>query len=243
MSRSRIQPGKQAAASAPGGISDQQVLDFLKLRPDFFRQHPEAIANLSLPHNSGSAVSLVERQVAVLRERGIQARRKLSELIDIAKDNDQLFEYTQELVITLLKAADPDTLYSETVRQFSSRFDVEQTAIICIGKEGTGAPEGLDAAWQRDAEQAGAAIGHLLENKQSFCGLLRDDEASFIFGNADTVGSAAVAWRPIPGGTRLLIAVANSDQHHYSEKTGTLFLDYVADVLALRTRQLAGNSD
>jgi len=45
------------------------VIRFLVENPNFFDQHPEALSELSISHVSYGAVSLVERQVAVLRER------------------------------------------------------------------------------------------------------------------------------------------------------------------------------
>ena len=79
------------SGEASNDITEQQVVSFLKKTPEFFRQNPEILANMSLPHGSGNAVSLVERQVAILRERSMQARHKMSELVDNAKDNDDLF--------------------------------------------------------------------------------------------------------------------------------------------------------
>ena len=66
-------------------LSAQAVANYLIDNSDFFAQHPEILAELSLPHNSGSAVSLMERQVAILRETSIQTRHKLSEFIQAEK--------------------------------------------------------------------------------------------------------------------------------------------------------------
>lgn len=230
----------QTAAPAQGGqaIDDAMVLEHLKHRPDFFRQYPEAIANLSLPHNSGSAVSLVERQVAVLRERSIQTRRKLSQLIDIAKDNDQLFDRTQQLVIALLKARSVEQLCCEVISQFGERFGVEKTSVLFLLDENDPLADSLQPEHRRARAEALHAIGHLLESGSTFCGLLRSGEAECLFGQADGTASAAIASRTLPGGATLLLSVANSAADHYSQQTGTLFIDHIADILALRTDQL-----
>jgi uncharacterized protein YigA (DUF484 family) len=44
------------------------VADYLKTNPDFFNTHPDLLLELSLPHPTGQAVSLWERQNAALRE-------------------------------------------------------------------------------------------------------------------------------------------------------------------------------
>ena len=59
--------------------SDQSVLDFLRQSPDFFLRHPSALSELSLPHESGEAVSLIERQIDILRERNVTMRKRMNE--------------------------------------------------------------------------------------------------------------------------------------------------------------------
>lgn len=235
--------GERQASSVDSAIDEQQVLDFLKLKPEFFRRHPEAIANLSLPHNSGAAVSLVERQVAVLRERSIQTRRKLSELIDIAKNNDELIAQTQQLVIALLKATTIASMFSETSRQFEEQFSVQDTAVALLRE--TAASPGDLAATEivRDLKEARSGMGSLLEEQKTFCGVLREGEAEFIFGGNREVGSAAITTREVDGHCLLLLAVANRDPNHYSSGTGTLFIDHIADILALRASQLTAAAD
>ena len=50
------------------------VADYLSNNKDFFSRYPELLHFLDFPHESGSATSLVERQVAILRERNIDLR-------------------------------------------------------------------------------------------------------------------------------------------------------------------------
>ena len=64
--------GKTRTASedtGPEELSDATVRDYLKDHPDFFERHPDMLDHLHISHSTGSAVSLVEKQVSVLRER------------------------------------------------------------------------------------------------------------------------------------------------------------------------------
>ena len=110
-----------AGQKAEPMIDDQTVLDYLRNRPDFFRAHPALLAELDLPHASGGAVSLIERQVAILRERSISSRHKLGELIEIAKDNDKLFEQTRELVLQLITSRSPKDMFDGLAQTLRSR--------------------------------------------------------------------------------------------------------------------------
>src|SRR5690554_3781218 len=81
---------------------EEQVMEFLARHPDFFSRHPEILESLALPHDSGHAISLVERQVAVLRQRNVELRHRLNELIDNARANDELFDRSKRLVLNLV---------------------------------------------------------------------------------------------------------------------------------------------
>ena len=79
------------------------MLDYLRSNPDFFQRHATAIAELSLSHESGKAVSLIEHQVAILRERNMTMRRRMNELLHAARSNDEIFAKTRSLNLALLE--------------------------------------------------------------------------------------------------------------------------------------------
>ena len=55
-------------------LTAEDIENYLRKNPDFFLGRPELLTELSIPHRSGEAVSLVEKQVKVLREQNEQAR-------------------------------------------------------------------------------------------------------------------------------------------------------------------------
>ena len=71
----------------------EAVAAYLRAHPEFFVDHDELIPELRIPHQPGTAVSLVERRS--LRERNIEMRHRLSQLMDVARDNDRLFDKTR----------------------------------------------------------------------------------------------------------------------------------------------------
>ena len=82
--------------------NEDTVMRYLRENPDFFGRHPMLLTDLSLPHDSGEAISLVERQVAILRERNIDMRRRLTHLVGAANVNDTLFEKTRRFTLNML---------------------------------------------------------------------------------------------------------------------------------------------
>ena len=74
-------------------FSEEDVVEYLHSHPDFFDRHPKLLMGLKLAHQPGSAaVSLVERQVAMLRQRNGELERQLKDLVAVAKDNHELVE-------------------------------------------------------------------------------------------------------------------------------------------------------
>src|SRR5580698_3772669 len=87
-------------------INDANVADYLQTYPDFFERNSPLLTKLRLPHlcDVGATVSLVERQVEVLRERNQSLERKLKELVDVARANDALADRIHRLSQRLIQA-------------------------------------------------------------------------------------------------------------------------------------------
>ena len=53
-------------------VSEEAVREYLEAHPDFFEHNKALLSQLELPHGAGGAVSLVERQVSVLRQKELK---------------------------------------------------------------------------------------------------------------------------------------------------------------------------
>lgn len=228
-------------------LSEEAVALYLLRNPDFFRRHENVLSGMSLPHNSGNAVSLIERQVAILRDRSIQTRHKLGELIEAARDNDALFNTTQSLVIELLNTESINDTFVVMEQQLKQQFGVETASIALIADPTNTAivsHSAIDARFLRDINSAKTQIASIIDNRESLCGALREPEADFIFPAAKrAIGSVALATRQLNNDTAndsfIMLAVAHHKADHYNSETGTLFLDYLCDILtALVKRHL-----
>lgn len=71
-------------------ITRENVARYLRTHSDFFTHHSDLIETLSIPHETGVAVSLVERQVELLRNKNKELDQKLHQLIKVAKDNEKV---------------------------------------------------------------------------------------------------------------------------------------------------------
>ncbi|MBP8237094.1 MAG: DUF484 family protein [Pseudomonas sp.] len=211
---------------SPKPLDSETVAAYLRLHPEFFIDHDELIPELRIPHQRGDTVSLVERQVKLLRERNIEMRHRLSQLMDVARDNDRLFDKTRRLVLDLLDANSLEGVVSCVEDSLRSEFQVPFVSLILFSE----AP--LPVGRSVSSAEAHQAIGGLLAGGKTICGVLREHELNFLFGSEDgaQVASAAVVGINYQG-LHGVLAIGSADPQHYKSSLGTLFLGYIAEVL------------
>ncbi len=221
-------------------ISDAQVLAHLRANPDFLVRHPSILEALHLDHESGEAVSLMERQIAVLRGRNIDMRAQFDELVRNARSNDALFTRTRALILTALEATTLAELTSAIRRALTEQLSIDSVTIILLDPDGEAATAGAHRC--DDEASAQAAIGSILNAQQAVCGVLREGEAKYLFQEeAALPASAAVV--PLAHNGRVIgvLGLGSRDPQRFVSGMGTMFLGYLADVLARLIDRLAGS--
>jgi uncharacterized protein YigA (DUF484 family) len=216
-----------AVKKSETGINDEEVRSYLMEHDDFLQRNPDMLDYLHISHASGSAISLVEKQVSVLRERNIEMRRRLNTLTTNARDNDKLYEQTRTLVLKLLEATSVADLNRAFMDSMTGDFEVEHATMILFEDEACAAHGDCRV---ESADSVKAEIGALLKGHKAVCGALRKEELAYLFPASGDVGSAALM--PLYNGAEFgVIAVGSSDANRYNGAMGTLFLTQIADVV------------
>ena len=83
--------------------SEDEVRKYLQQNPNFLEDNLDILESLNVHHKSGKAVSLVERQLEVMRDRNKEMGRRVDQMMASANDNSKLFEKTNRLVLALYK--------------------------------------------------------------------------------------------------------------------------------------------
>ena len=207
---------------------EKVVREFLRDNPDFLDKNTDILETMVLSHNSGKAVSLVERQVGVMRDRNKEMRSRLDNMLQTAKDNDLLFEKTKRLVLNLLEAKTLSALIEAVYDSLGKDYGIEFYSLTLFGDE-TKLPRTM--ARIASTEKANERVGTLIGANRTVCGVLREDEMVFLFGERGRqVGSVAAVplrYDSLYG----ILAVGNSDPNFYKSSMGTLFLSYIAEIL------------
>jgi uncharacterized protein YigA (DUF484 family) len=208
-------------------LDDDAVVRYLREHPEFFARHPRLLADLRLPHEAGKAVSLVERQVSLLRERNIDTRKRLALLLDTAHANDALFEKTRTLTLALLDARTLDDIDQTLGTALKSSFDADHVA--CHYAAPVIGPRGRHLV-PHESSTSLPLVRLANGGDRVVCGAIRADEYRDLFGESAGDASAALVGMQ---STRLnaLLAIGSRNPARFSTGMGPLFVRYIGDVL------------
>ena len=214
--------------------NDQSILDFLRRSPDFFLRHPSALSELSLPHESGKAVSLVERQIDILRERNMTMRKRMNELLQAARNNDEIFAKTRSLNLALLEVGSWPELNEVLATHVLVDFEAD---FVCAHLCGADLALALDHI-QHHSELM--PLQHFHSKTSALCLSLRREELTQMFplSDHDDSGSAAILNLSLVDGAGAL-CIGSRDAGRFSKDMDTLFVTYIADIVAKVMNRLA----
>ncbi|HZD53009.1 MAG TPA: DUF484 family protein, partial [Woeseiaceae bacterium] len=177
------------------GLSETAVHEYLRRNPDFFERHATLLGSLRLPHVTGGTVSLVERQVSVLRQKDLKLERKLKELLEVARANDALAAKIHTLALGLLAAGTLVETLAAVEASLRTAFGADHSLLVWFGGR-TAPPATAQGRFFRPIERGDPALGAFatfLDSTSPRCGQMRDTQKAFLFGPAaDEVGSAAL---------------------------------------------------
>ena len=202
----------------PDRLDPKDVESFLRAHPNFLQDRPGLLAVLNLPHGGEGAVSLVERQVSVLRERNITSRQKLAELSDIGRENDRLLDATRNTILALLAGENRPDLTKIWLDQVTGTFKAEMGALVWLD----GVSDGVEEA---------PLASKLIRQGGGFSGVLRPEEMQTVFGTAAAEGSAALVAIRSGEDDIGVLGVGSHDPQRYRAEDGILFLEYLAEVI------------
>ena len=216
------------------GLSPERVAAFLRDNPDFFEVHADLLLDLSLPHDGGAgAVSLVERQIKLLRRRNAEMRRTLEEYVANARASDELAGKLNLLVTRLLACREPGERLRGLPENLREIFSLDFVRILLFGAAPGDCAEvaGIEATPRENLMAEG--LSAVLKANAPRCGRYSSEQRQFLFGEqAGEVASVALA--PLGDGGKLgLLALGSSDPDHYHRGKSTDFLGRVSEIVAM----------
>jgi uncharacterized protein YigA (DUF484 family) len=226
----------QAREIKPRNLSDGDVAEYLQTYPDFFERHSNLLTKLRLPHlrDAGATVSLVERQVELLRERNQSLERRLKELVDVARANDALADRIHRMSQRLIRAHGLAQTINAIETSLREDFDARHTVLVLF-VEAARPLESQSLQFLRVRAVADAEMKTfepLLQAGKPRCGQIRDSQRDFLFGK-DTIEIGSVALTPLgPKGSLGLLAIGANDADRFHPAMSTEFLSRIGELVA-----------
>jgi len=211
-------------------IDEGDVITYLRNHPEFFLHNRTLLAELTLPHpDTGSAVSLVERQVGVLREEKLRTDQQLKALHRTAQNNEQLLRRLQHLIVLLIQSDSLEQTIGYLRSALLDDFHADTVVVHLYDKE-LKLPNSVDPD-----DPILKSLKSIIDKSNCFCGRLTDGQKSALFGeSASEIASAVVI--PLPGDNRDethlgVLAIGSVDPTRFSPDMGTVFIDHLGAVI------------
>jgi len=225
---------REARGPTAAETEEEAIASYLQRNPDFFERHQALLARLRLPHaRGGSTISLVERQIEVLREKQAAVEGKLAELVRVARANDAISErlhrFTRRL---LLGAVAREEAVARIEAGLREDFDAFQAALVLIGEPSppTASPRFVRTVAAADPNLK--SFESLFSSGKPRCGQARDSQREFLFG-PEGLEMASVALVPLgEKGSVGLLALGSTDRDRFHPAMSTEFLARMAELIA-----------
>ncbi|MBC3766551.1 DUF484 family protein [Neptunicella marina] len=207
-------------------VSRQQVEEYLISNPDFLVSHPNILNKIKVPHQVHGSVSLIERQAEQLREKVKILQKQLSELIEVAKQNERIYRIYADLNLRLFKCRSIVEVQQSLTDVLLNQLELDEVSLKLFGS---------------DNDLPETSKHHLLKkrfnNRFYYLGRLSHAEMNMVF-EKQTTGSVAMMLIGEQGEMGLL-AIGCKQPHHFHPGMDTLLITQLQQFLTLVVPQLA----
>lgn len=211
--------------------TDLELISLIRENPDILQRYPELLTILEVSHQSGTAISLIEKQVAVLRQQIQTQENRLCELMNVARDNERLAKSRHSLAINLLAAHDLDDVISIVLAVLSDELAADH-AVIKLFSENKESIEQSSGLFVDASDKSLKSFKTMLEHKNTVCGKSTEEQKIFLFEeNAESIKSVAII--PLVAGANLgLIGLGANNVERFGLSMGTDFLSQIGDLIS-----------
>lgn len=229
----------QTARGVTAGQTDEERIErYLSLNPDFFERHQALLSRMRLPHmRTGSTVSLVERQVEVLREQKADSDRRLAEFVSVARANDQLADRIHRFTRRLMRAPNAQAALVTLEASLREDFDAFHSLLVLTAPTPSLMKVEFEPFLRKlPADDANIrSFEALLNTGKPRCGQVRDTQRDFLFGpESASIGSVALVPLSLnmgDGGSLGLLALGSAERERFHPGMSTEFLKRMGELI------------
>ena len=212
--------------------AEREVVKYLRAHPDFFARHDELLSTLHISHGIGGAVSLIQRQVEVLRGQVDALNRREREMHELARENEHLHGKLHRFTLSMIGARSLSEVMARLRTFLETEFKVELVVVLLSEPVAGDLADGDFYRKTAPDGEAFAAFKACLNSRHAVCGRLKHEQLRTLFGDrAVEIRSAALM--PLKEQDLLgLLAIGSLAKERFDGRMGTVFLDNMAEIVS-----------
>ena len=200
-------------------LDPKDVEVFLLENLDFFKDREALITELRFGHSeSKGASSLLERQIKRLREEQRELMDLLTNFMETASLNEDLFNKSKDLTLSILETSSKEEMTSIVETAFHKKFNVDVCELLFYSTS--------------EIKNLEKITGFSLFKGAIYCGPFAKEKISSIFGN-NKVESMVLTVLAANGKIGIL-GLGSFERSKYLGDEDTTFIQYVRDVIEKR---------
>ena len=188
---------------------------FLLDNLDFFESRESLLSEMKFKDSSSSASSLLERQIYKLRDEQKDLMDLLTSFIKTAQLNEDLFNKSKELTLSILDASDKDEIICAVQNDFKKSFNIDNCQLNFYSNS--------------EIDNIEKETGMSFHKGAVHCGSFSNEKIEFLFEDSK-VESAAIA--VLVNKTEIgLLKLGSYERTRYLGDEDTTFIEYIRDIL------------
>ncbi len=203
------QPQKQSL------LSHDEFSQFLQENPDIFQKYPKLLENLNLSDTRG-APSLLERQIATLKNRLSEFHSQHHDFLEVARENEQISDSFSDVICQLIAFNNLSEFSSELPKLIRDAFEIDE--VTCKSTQSF-------SHKANESQSFNDALRRLRSNQATCDNRWPSNILSIFF--SESIKSAALIPMTTSGNDNILgiLALGSKNADRYNNELGTAHLN------------------
>ncbi len=210
-------------------VSD--IIDYLNSHPDFFRDHPDLLTRINIPHIPEQEISsLIEYQVHRLRQLILDTETKLQSLEKQTDINSLFIEDVLGYSLSLYECENIETLFNKVDCGLKQYYSADRTALLVFPKPGC-IRALSDYGIKPVDDKVRFMFTELFHRDKPLCDSLQEEHLKMLFGE-DTDAIRSTVLLPLQGDCwQALLVLGSHNRNSYRHGIELEMLIYISNLI------------